>query len=93
MKWAEIRQTYPQQWLIIEALEAHTTDEHRRILDRLAVLETCADGREAMQRYRALHRQYPFREFYFAHTEREELEIYEQSWLGVRIQHETCPQR
>ena len=43
MKWAEIRQAYPQQWLIIEALEAHTTDEHRRILDRLAVLETCAD--------------------------------------------------
>jgi hypothetical protein len=87
MIWSEIRKAYPHQWLIVEALEAHTTAENRRILDRLAVLETCADGSEAMQRYRVLHRQYPLREFYFVHTDREELEIYEQQWLGVKVRH------
>lgn len=25
MIWSEIRKAYPHQWLIIEALEAHTT--------------------------------------------------------------------
>jgi len=89
MFWSEIRNAYPHQWLIVEALEAHTTPEKRRELDRLAVIEQCADGSEAMKRYRELHRQYPLREFYFVHTERKELEIYEQQWLGVRVRHET----
>jgi hypothetical protein len=88
MIWSEIRRAYPSQWLIVEALEAHTTPDKRRELDRLAVIETCFDGSEAMKRYRELHKQYPFREFYFVHTDREELEIYERQWLGVRIGHE-----
>lgn len=88
MMWSEIRQAYPQQWLIVEALEAHTTPENRRILDRLAVIDACPDGRTAMQRYRELHQQYPLREFYFVHTDREDLEIYERRWLGVRGAHE-----
>lgn len=83
MRWSEARETYPGQWLIIEALEAHTED-NRRILDRIAVVEVCPDGASAMQRYRRLHQQYPMREFYFAHTSRESLEIMERRWLGIR---------
>ena len=93
MIWPEIRKTYPHQWLIVEALEAHTTPESRRELDRMAVIEQCTDGNEVMQRYRELHTQYPFREFYFVHTDRENLEIYERRWLGVRMNHETAAQR
>ncbi len=44
MLWAEIRQAYPHQWLIIEALEAHTTPDKQRHLDCLAVIDTCPDG-------------------------------------------------
>ena len=68
----------------MEALETHTTPENRRILDRMAVLETCTDGNSAMQRYRELHRKDLLREFYFVHTDREEPEIYKRHWLGVR---------
>ena len=93
MIWSEIRQAYPSQWLIIEALDAHTTPDKRRELDRLAVIETRSDGSEAMKRYRELHRQYPFREFYYVHTDREKLEIYERQWLGVRTGHEAVTQR
>ena len=84
MRWSEIRHTYPDQWLVVEALEAHTTDDSQRHLDRLAVLERCLDGKSAMAGYRHLHRQYPQRELYFVHTSREELDIEERHWLGIR---------
>ncbi len=83
MRWSEIRQAYPHQWLIIEALRAYTEGGQRR-LDHIAVIETCADGAAAMQRYRQLHRQYPRREFYFVHTDRERLDIRERHWIGIR---------
>ena len=84
MLWSDIRTTYPDQWLIIEALQAHTTPDSQRILDRLAVIETVSDGKTAFQRYRELHQQYPDREFYFVHTSREILEIHEQQWPDIR---------
>ncbi|MEJ2264894.1 MAG: hypothetical protein P8X95_15725 [Anaerolineales bacterium] len=85
MKWSEARKAYPDEWLIIEALEARTSENGRRILSQLAVLETCPDGESALERYRQLHRHHPDRELYFVHTNRKELEIYEQQWLGIRI--------
>jgi hypothetical protein len=84
MIWSEIRKAYPDQWLIVEALEAHTTSDNKRQLERLAVIERCADGKEAFQSYRRLHQSYPHREFYFLHTSRDELDIREQKWLGIR---------
>lgn len=91
MNWSDIRQSYPDQWLIIEALEAHT-DENRRRLDRIAVVETCPDGSAAIQSYRRLHKQYPLREFYFVHTSRDELEIIERRWAGIRRSHAANPE-
>lgn len=84
MFWSDIRQAYPDQWLIIEALEAHTTANSQRELDKVAVIETCEDGSAALTRYRQLHLQYPTREFYFVHTSREELDIRERQWVGIR---------
>jgi hypothetical protein len=62
MFWSEIRKTYPNQWLVIEAL---TTPSNQRELDKIAAIEICTDGITAMKRYRALHSQFPEREFYF----------------------------
>ena len=84
MRWSEVRKTYPDQWVVIEALEAHTTPDSRRQLDQLAVIDRCTDGTAAMQLYRSLHRQYPHREFYFIHTSRTEPDITERQWLGIR---------
>ena len=86
MRWHEVREKYPDQWLIVEALEAHT-EAGKRILDRLAVVEMCPDGETALERYRALHQQYPERELYFVHTARETLDIRERQWLGIRRAH------
>jgi len=88
MLWPEIRTAYPDQWLIIEALEAHTTADNQRLLERIAIIESCPDGSVAMQRYRLLHQQHPQREFYFVHTSRQELDIRERQWLGIRRERE-----
>jgi hypothetical protein len=83
MIWSDVRETYPDRWLIIEALEAHTQG-NQRLLDRIAVIETCDDGAAAMQSYQRLHREHPSREFYFVHTDREDLDIRERRWIGIR---------
>ena len=84
MIWPEIREKYPNQWLIVEALEAHSNAEQQRKLDNIIVIESCDDGGAALQAYRRLHHRYPAREFYFLHTSREEPDIRERQWLGIR---------
>ena len=64
MRWPDVRETCPNQWVVIEALDARAVND-RRILDRVAVVELCSDGTSAMQRYRDLHKRYPIREFSF----------------------------
>jgi len=83
MRWPDVRTAYPDQWLVIEALQAHTED-NRRILDQIAVVEMCPDSVTAMQTYRRLHQQYPERELYFVHTSRTSLDIEERRWVGIR---------
>lgn len=83
MTWQEVRKAYPNQWLVIEAIEARTED-NRRLLDQIAVVETSAGGTEALQAYERLHRAHPQREFYFVHTGRESIDIRERHWIGIR---------
>jgi len=83
MQWQEIRNRYPHQWLLLEAIDAHSADG-QRILEDLAVLGTYRDGMSAMNAYRELHRRDPLRELYVLHTDRETLEITEVHWLGIR---------
>lgn len=83
MNWQQVRERYPNQWLVIEALVAHTEGQ-QRCLDQIAVVDTCSDGGSALQQYRQLHLTYPQREFYYVHTAREKLDIRERQWLGLR---------
>ncbi|MEK6754478.1 MAG: hypothetical protein AABZ00_19645 [Chloroflexota bacterium] len=92
MRWMNVRKTYPNQWLVIEAVKAHSA-KTKRVLDKISVLESCNDGVSAMQQYRKLHKKYPEREFYFVHTSRSRLDIYERQWLGIRRGHATSAQR
>jgi hypothetical protein len=84
MRWDQVRADHPDRWLVVEALEAHS-DRHRRVLDRLAVVEVCADGAGAMRRYRELHAQHLERELYFVHTGNAEFDIDERPWVGIRL--------
>ena len=82
MRWQEIRTHYPQQWLLVEAIQAHS-DANRRILEQLAVVSAFSDSVAAMQSYSQLHHQAPERELYVFHTSRETLDIPERQWLGI----------
>jgi len=83
MQWQAIRKTYPQQWLLLEALKVHSEGD-KRILDQLAVLGTFGDSVMALQSYAQLHRESPGRELYVFHTSRETLDVVERQWLGIR---------
>jgi len=83
MQWYEIRKHYPGQWLLVEALKAHSEGENR-ILDQLSVLGAFSDSAVAMQNYMQIHHDAPDRELYVFHTNREKLDIIERRWLGIR---------
>lgn len=83
MEWNEIRQIYPHCWLLVEALEAYS-QSGKRILENLAVVDSFPDGTSAMKSYKQLHHRAPERELYVLHTDREDLDIGEVSWWGVR---------
>ncbi len=76
MQWKEICQHYPQQWLLIEAIKAHS-EADRRILEQLAVVGTFSDSTTAMKSYLQFHREAPERELYVFHTSREKLDVTE----------------
>lgn len=83
MQWQEICKHYPQQWLLVEAIKAHS-EADRRILEQLAVVGAFPDSTTAMKSYVQLHKDAPERELYVFHTSRETLDIPERRWLGVR---------
>ena len=83
MKWQEVPTHYPQQWLLLEAIKAHS-EENKRVLEQLAVISTFPTSTAAMKSYAQLHQDAPQRELYVFHTSRETLEITEKRWLGIR---------
>ncbi len=85
MDWQEIRTRYPQQWLLVEAIKAHS-EENKRILDQISVISTFPNSTLAMKSYTRLHHDSPERELYVFHTSRAVLDITERRWLGIRLQ-------
>ena len=83
MQWQEIRGHFPQQWLLLEAVKAHSEGD-QRILDQLAVLDAFPDSATALSDYARIHRDIPQRELYVFHTSRDTLDILERQGLGIR---------
>jgi hypothetical protein len=67
----------------VEALEAHS-QSGKRILENLAVVDSFPDGTAAMKGYKQLHHRAPERELYVLHTDREDLDVDEVTWWGLR---------
>lgn len=84
MLWEEVKKTYPNQWVIIEAIEART-EGNKRIIEQITVVDNFLnDNNKALLQYLQLHRKHRERELYVVHTSRPELDIIEQRWIGVR---------
>lgn len=82
MKWDEVRQAYPNKWVVLEAIDAYSKNDSRIIKD-IAVLDYFADSMDALRKHDRLHKQEPDRELYFFHTSRENLDIHEKK-RGLR---------
>ncbi len=74
MDWEQIRGQYPQQWVVVEALDGVTHGAHR-IINQLAFSGAFADWEGAWQAYSTLHNADKWREYYVIHTDRRELNI------------------
>ena len=83
MNWHDIRKHYPEQWLLVEAIKAHS-EAGKRILEQISVINTYFDSLSAMNGYKILKREAPERELFVFHTSREDLDISERQWLGIR---------
>lgn len=84
MKWEDVRQAFPEKWVLIEAIEAFTNEESEHILVDIVPLKKFSNSPEAMKVYQELHRENPTREFYVLHTSRDKPNIIEKKWVGVR---------
>lgn len=83
MTWKEVRNQFPKQWLLVEAVKART-EADKRIVDEFSVIRSFTDSGEAMRSYGELHREQPQRELLVLHTDRETLDITVRYWAGVR---------
>lgn len=84
MIWEEVKKTYPNQWVIIEAIEART-EGNKRIMKQMTVVNTFKDdNNKAYLQYLQLHRKHRERELYVVHTSRPKLDVIEQNWIGIR---------
>jgi hypothetical protein len=84
MKWEDVRQAFPDQWVLIEAIHAFTNEKSERILEEVAPIKMFDNSSEAMKSYKLFHMEDPSREMYVLHTSREEPNIIEKKWVGVR---------
>ncbi len=83
MLWEEVKKVHPNQWVIIEAIEARTKD-NKRIIGQMTVVNTFHnDNNQALLQYLQLHRKHRERELYVVHTTRPELNIIQQNWSGL----------
>lgn len=50
MRWKEVRELYPNQFVKFEVIESHKED-NKEYVDEVAVIKAIFDGREAMKEF------------------------------------------
>jgi hypothetical protein len=63
VKWSNIRDTYPNRWVLVEALATHSNN-HKRTIEEMSVVSEYDDPKRAWASYKNLHFSEPTREFY-----------------------------
>lgn len=75
MNWQEIRDQYPNRWLLLEAYGAYT-EKGKRVFPHLEVVGDFGDNSSAAwARYRTLKDLDPRREYFMYHTSNEKIDI------------------
>jgi hypothetical protein len=83
MTWQQIQQLHPKQWLLLEVLQAESSNDVR-YLTNLAVLERFEYSMSALRAYKVMKERDPLRELMVLHTDRREPIVKERFYVGVR---------
>jgi hypothetical protein len=83
VKWEKVREQYPEQWVLVEAISAYS-ENSIRYLEEIAVISSFPDSTLAWKEYKKLHLSDRSRELYISHTDHQSIEIKEQKFMGVR---------
>lgn len=83
MKWSNIRDIYPNCWVLVEALATHSNN-HKRTIEEMSVVSEYDDPKHAWSSYKKLHLSEPNRELYVFYTGNEFIEVIEQPFTGIR---------
>lgn len=78
MDWTEVKSVFPNQIVLIEVLKIEVIGTIRKILN-MSVISTHEDSSLAWKAYKSLHTQYPQREFYIFHTDRENIDVIDEN--------------
>jgi hypothetical protein len=82
MRWEEVQERFPNEWVVLEAIKAYSRDGNRYI-DEVAVIDRFEESALAMRRYYELHKQEPHREYCFFHTSRSVL-VASERYVGLQ---------
>ncbi len=85
MKWGEITELYPSRFVLVEAIKASSSNRIRQ-LEEMAVIQDYDNPQEAWSGYKKLLKLHPTRELYVFHTSRNDVEVVEEFFSGVRQQ-------
>jgi hypothetical protein len=83
VKWEQVRELYPEQWVLVEAISAYS-ENSIRYLEELSVISNFPESTYAWKEYKKLHLAEPSREYYIFHTDHQTIEVKEQKFIGVR---------
>lgn len=72
MRWEEVQERFPNEWVVLEATKAYSK-EGQRYIEEMSVIDSYEDSTKALKRYSELHQEDPQREYCFFHTFRPEV--------------------
>lgn len=82
MRWQEVQKRFPNEWVVLEVINAHSDDGYRYI-EEVVVVDKFENSLEAMDSYEKLRKDQPQREYCFFHTSRENL-VARERYMGIR---------
>lgn len=65
MKGEDVCQAFPEQWVLIEAVQAYTNENSERILVEVTPLKKFSNSPDAMKAYQKLHHKIPLVNYMF----------------------------
>jgi hypothetical protein len=83
MRWEEVREQYPNRFVLVEAIKASSKDRIRTI-EKMAVIKGYEDSKAAWNGYKEHHREDSKRELYIFHTSKDKIEVMEGYFTGTR---------